>query len=52
MDARIRMIEGNVISVRVPIKIKRYGGKKLILLPEGAHMTAPPRAFETRRDTR
>jgi hypothetical protein len=40
MDARIKMMEGNVISVRVPIKIKRYGGKKLILLPEGAHMTA------------
>lgn len=44
MDARIKMMEGNVISVRVPIKIKRYGGKKLILLPEGAHMTAPQEA--------
>jgi len=33
MDARIKMMEGNVISVRVPIKIKRYGGKKLINLP-------------------
>ncbi len=38
MDARIRMMEDNVISVRVPIKIKRYGGKKLILLPDGAQM--------------
>lgn len=37
MDARIKMMEGNVISVRVPIKIKRYSGKKLILLPEGVH---------------
>ena len=46
MDARIKMMEGNVISVRVPIKIKRYGGKKLILLPEGAHMTAPQEALK------
>lgn len=44
MDARIRMMDGNIISIRVPIQIKRYGGKKLILLPEGAQMT-PPKAI-------
>jgi len=38
------MMEGNVISVLVPIKIKHYGGKKLILLPKDAQMTAPQEA--------
>lgn len=37
-------MEGNVISVLVPIKIKHYGGKKLILLPKDAQMTAPQEA--------
>ena len=50
MDARVRMMDNNVISVRVPIQIKRYGGKKLILLPEGAQLTPPketPKPDET-----
>lgn len=36
-------VQGNIISFKVPIKIKRYGGKKIMLLPEGAQAAPPSR---------
>ena len=46
MDARIKMMEGNDFGSGAD-KIKRYGGKKLILLPEGAHMATQAKPDET-----
>ena len=36
--------DGQTVTVRVPLKIRRYGGRKLIIAPEGAAPWAPPRA--------
>jgi hypothetical protein len=35
---------GQTVTVRVPLKIRRHGGRKLIIAPEGAAPWAPPRA--------
>jgi hypothetical protein len=36
--------DGQTVTVRVPLKIRRHGGRKLIIAPEGAPPWAPPRA--------
>ena len=36
--------DGQTVTVRVPLKIRRHGGRKLIIAPEGAAPWAPPRA--------
>jgi hypothetical protein len=35
---------GETVTVRIPLKIRRHGGRKLIIAPEGAAPWAPPRA--------
>lgn len=35
---------GQTVTVRVPLKIRRHGGRKMIIAPEGAAPWAPPRA--------
>jgi hypothetical protein len=34
--------DGRTVTVRVPIKIRRRGGRKLVLAPDGAEITAAP----------
>ena len=34
--------EGRTMTVRVPISIRRRGGRKLVLAPDGAEVTATP----------
>lgn len=34
--------DGRTVPVRVPISIKRRGGRKLVLAPDGAKITAAP----------
>ena len=36
--------DGQTVTVRIPLKIHRYGGRKRIIAPEGAAPWAPPRA--------
>ena len=36
--------DGQTVTVRVPLKIRRHGGRKMIIAPEGATPWAPPRA--------
>lgn len=42
-DARIRD-DGRTITVRVPISLRRRGGRKLVITPNGASPWMPPRA--------
>jgi hypothetical protein len=37
-------VEGETITVRVPFKIRRRGGRKLVLTPDGLPMVGGPRA--------
>jgi len=41
MHTTVITVQNNIISIKVPIKIKRYGGKKMMILPDGAQ-AAPP----------
>jgi hypothetical protein len=41
MDTTVITAQNNIISIKVPIKIKRYGGKKMMVLPDG-EQAAPP----------
>jgi hypothetical protein len=34
--------DGHTITVRVPISIRKRGGRKLVLAPDGAKCTVPP----------
>jgi hypothetical protein len=34
--------DGRTVTVRVPIAIRRRGGRKLVLAPDGAEVTAAP----------
>jgi hypothetical protein len=34
--------DGRTVTVRVPISIRRRGGRKLVLAPDGAELTAEP----------
>ena len=36
--------DGRTVTVRVPLKIRRHGGRKMTIAPEGAAPWAPPRA--------
>lgn len=43
MKNTLRIIEdGQTVTVRVPISIRRRGGRKLVLAPNGMNVTAPP----------
>ena len=44
-DAPVRVFDGEVLTVRIPMAFKRRGGRKLILAPDGAGDLAaePPR---------
>ena len=44
MDKCVKMMANNTISIRVPMRIKKCGGKKMIILPEGYQMTPPQEA--------
>ena len=35
-------VDARTVTVRVPIAIRRRGGRKLVLAPDGAEMTAAP----------
>ncbi len=37
-----RTADGRTVTVRVPISIRRRGGRKLVLAPDGADVTAKP----------
>jgi hypothetical protein len=42
MPAKPKIIDdGRTITVRVPISVRRRGGRKLVLAPAGATLTAP-----------
>ena len=41
MHTTVVTVQKDIISIKVPIKIKRYGGKKMMILPEGAESTPP-----------
>ena len=50
MDKCVKMMANNIISIRVPMRIKKYGGKKMIILPEGYQIKPPeesPKLDET-----
>lgn len=34
--------DGRTVTVRVPISIRRHGGRKLVLAPDGVEVTASP----------
>jgi hypothetical protein len=34
--------DGQTITVRIPISIRRRGGRKLVLAPDGTNVTTPP----------
>jgi hypothetical protein len=34
--------DGRTVTVRVPISVRKRGGRKLVLAPDGAHITAAP----------
>jgi hypothetical protein len=36
--------DGRTLTVRVPISLRRRGGRKLVITPDGASVWAPPRA--------
>jgi hypothetical protein len=36
--------DGQTVTARVPLKIRRHGGRKMIIAPEDAAPWAPPRA--------
>jgi hypothetical protein len=43
MKAKPRVIDdGKIFTVRVPISIRRRGGRKLVLAPDGMNVTTPP----------
>lgn len=43
MSAKQKLMEdGRTIAVRVPISIKRRGGRKLVLAPSGENLTGAP----------
>lgn len=44
MDKCVKMMANNTISIRVPMRIKKYGGKKMIILPEGYQIKPPEEA--------
>jgi hypothetical protein len=33
--------DGNTITVRVPMTFRRFGGRKLVVVPEGGEVHAP-----------
>jgi hypothetical protein len=37
-----RTIDGRTVTVRVPISIRRRGGRKLVLAPDGKPVTTTP----------
>ena len=39
MNTTVISVQNSIISIKVPIRIKRYGGKKTMILPKGAHTT-------------
>lgn len=43
MTAKQKIIDdGRTITVHVPISIRRRGGRRLVLAPDGTNVTAPP----------
>lgn len=36
------MLQGGILSVHIPIRLKRHGGRKLIITPDGKAVTPPP----------
>jgi hypothetical protein len=35
--------DGHAVTVRIPLKIRKRGGRKLVVAPDGADIWAPPR---------
>jgi hypothetical protein len=42
METNAASTHGRTLTVRVPISIRRRGGRKLVLAPDGAEVTAAP----------
>ena len=42
MTERRPSVDARTVTVRVPISIRRRGGRKLVLAPDGAEVTAAP----------
>ena len=36
--------DGETLTVRIPLRLRKRGGRKLMVVPEGATLYAPPRA--------
>lgn len=36
------ILQGGILSVHIPVRLKRYGGRKLIVTPDGKAVTPPP----------
>lgn len=34
-------VQGNIISIKVPLNMKRHGGRKCILIPKNVRITSP-----------
>lgn len=34
-------VQGNIISIKVPLNMKRHGGRKFILIPKNVRITSP-----------
>jgi len=41
---RAHAADGGVLTVRIPFQIKKRGGRKLVIAPDGVPAPAPPRA--------
>lgn len=45
MKSEVRISDdGRTLTVRVPISLRRHGGRKLVITPDGYRPWAPPRA--------
>jgi hypothetical protein len=42
MTERNPTVDGRTVTVRIPISIRRRGGRRLVLAPDGAEVTAAP----------
>ncbi len=36
------VLQGGILSVHIPMRLKRHGGRKLIVTPDGKAVTPPP----------
>jgi hypothetical protein len=42
MNTQAVSLQGGILSVHIPMRLKRHGGRKLIVTPDGKAVTQPP----------